>query len=486
MAGQARDILIEYGSFTTQDAGVYLHGAHSLSLGERRAELQFDVVLISDTMDDLVATIEAQLNERHKATRVTVAGDVLYYWVDGVDTVPAGAEGAEFIQASWRLLGTHRSSKSRAYRITITVTRAAKQPGKIGVYSQTISTTVNPRGIRALNFAARFTPGPDDTDTGSAEDRFADGTYGFDALVTAVQTLLTGEWEQAGNLSKTYDEDARTLRAQCSYRELIYAQSAAATNDPALVGASYDIRVERRSAYTIPGRFSVAPLTPVTVLFSSGVHVGESQDLNDVINTKIVPYCRSTVAAALAVRGGASSLIFLGHGLRADPVDNRVAGTLMFLAPEYSTLEVSKRISDSGVVGEVRVPVLDKTPWTRDIHTGPGSWQRRVVIAVRVVGLNAAAVLDSIEDEERRKAERAGFRFVGWGVNTSPSVEVFPTGNGQLVTTVQLRSLLFDRADVRIVTGANGEQRQVAQAGRVSLGADELYIRGHGPRSPGS
>lgn len=472
VAGPTRETVISYGTWNSNDTYWHLNGADSITLDERTFTCTFDVVCVTPTAalnDTARDTAEAQWNQRHQDFKIVVDSVTLFHFVDGVDSVGAGEEAAEFIKVTWRDLGTHRSKKSRAYRISVEVTRSADQAGKTGVLDQGIRVTTNPLGKRRLAFRAQFTPGPGANGTGTAMARYNDATYGFEKLVSDLQTVLTGTWERSGSIGQAYDEDSRTLVASATYEELIYNQSQGTRNDSALVGAKYDIRVERKSSLTIPGQLATRPFTIVTVLFSSGVLISESQDLTSMVTTKVLPYVRDTVSKAFGLTS-ATSTILLGHGLRADPIENRIAGQVFFLVSEGNVLEISKRVSDIGRTGETFIPVLTGGKWDRDRHTGPGMWIRRVVIACRVVGLDAESTLGRIETNERIAHEASGFHFVGWAVNSSPSVEHFKeTGGGSVTTTVQTRVLEFIRADVR--TGANGGWGHGYQGGVPPVGS---------------
>ena len=198
----ARTVILSYGSFSTDDTGFSLNGVHDISQDERTFRCSFDVVVVGSTAAQCrtyVGGMIDALNERHQDFTVSVGGEDFYKFVDGVDGAPAAdEEGAEFIQASWELLGTHRTTKTRAYRINVNVTRSAQQPGKLGVLDQSITLITRPQGQRQLSFSAKFTPGPTNAANGTAQDRHDDGTYGFDALVSALTTALTGDWERSG------------------------------------------------------------------------------------------------------------------------------------------------------------------------------------------------------------------------------------------------------------------------------------------------
>lgn len=455
---------LTYGGFATSDAGVNLHGVDSIEFDERSFRITIDVVLRRSTTDLLTAleqTIRGEVEKRHQDLYVAIAGgNNVWHFVDGTGTVNAGEEGAEFIKGEMTSLGTHRTAKSSAWRLTFSVTRSANQTGKPGVLSQRVAVSTLPNNIRRLSYSATFTPGPTSSETGDAEARYADATYGFEALVAAIQTSLGGTWERQGNILLVRDEDSRTLTARATYLELIFAQSSEATDDPELVGANYDVVVNRASAFSIPGVTGVAPLTAVTVLFSSAV-IKSQTDLATLIDTKVLPYCKSAVVARLNV----SSPIEMAHTLRADPVDNTISGNVFYLAEASSVLEVSKRVGDLARNGDRLIPVLDGKKWTRDLHTGPGFWVRRVTLGARVLGLNVISTLDAIETAEVAEAKAAGFHFLGWAVNGSPSVERFEDAGEEILTTVETRTLEFERADIRQSTTGIGDS-QAPDVGR--------------------
>lgn len=463
MAG-ARTTVISYGTWDSNDTSWHLNGVHSYEQDERRFSCSFDVVYRNATMATLesdIAAAEAVWNSRHQDFKIVVESRTLFHFVDGTGSVGASEEGAEFIQCDWRLLGSHRTANSRAYRLTVTVLRAANQSGKPGILDQSIRVSTSPSGIRRMSYRATFTTGPSSSETGNADDRYGDGTYGFDALVSAIQTTLTGDWEQSSPVVKTYDEDKRSLSASAAYQELIYAQSSAATDDTDLFGVRYDVKVDRSAAFSIPGQLNVQPFTAVSVSFSSSVL--KTANLSTVIDSKVIPYVKATVSRVL--RTGAGSLVMLRHGLRADPVTHRISGQVLFLVEETTTLELSKRTVETYRSGDVYVPVLDGTKWTRDKHTGPGSWVRRVTFAIRVVGEDADLQLDVLEAQERIDQLGEGFEVIGYGSTLSPSVEVFREDNASITTTVVAREQIFVRADVRYTTAPSASTGSSGSSG---------------------
>lgn len=468
----SRTLIISYGAFSSNGSGAshkwLLTGVPTFSQDEREISFSFDVVIRGSSSSALRTAVGDAIdawNTRHQDFTVTLGGSDFYRFVDGTGSVGATEEGAEFIMASWRLLGSHYTALSRAYRVTVKVTRAANQPGKPGLLSQSINVSTAPNGLRELRYSATFTPGPTSGTAGTALDRYEDATYGFEARAAAVQGVLTGTWERQSAISTTYDEDSRTLRASAVYQELIYNQSGSALDDPDLVNARYDIRVERKAGYSIPSSAPARPLSACTVTFSMAVPV-TNQDLNSVINSKVIPYVTSTVATAL----GVTSPIFLQHGLKADPVNNRIAGNLFYLVNEGGVLEVSKRILVDGNTGDSYIPVLDGTQWTRDRHTGPGALSKRVVYGCRVIGENPGQVLDDLERREVEDSRGANYYLVGWSVANSPSVESFVVGNGgRITTTVETRVLQFVYAEIRD-SGSPRSPRDVATRARDANG----------------
>jgi len=458
----SRTVIISYGSWATNDTGFNLTGVHDISQDERKFTVSFDVVVVGSSAAQArtyAGTMVTALNQRHQTVVVSVGGSDFYHFVDGADGAPSSSqEGAEFIQANWELLGTHRTDKTRAYRVTIEVTRAAKQTGKLGVLDQSITVITSAVGKRGLSFRAQFTPGPSDSESGTAQDRHDDGTYGFDALVSALQTVLGGTWERNGIKGTAYDEDSRTLSAWASYTELLYDQSEAGTDDPALVNIRYDISVERKSAPAIPEDVTARPFTGIGVSFSSGIDKTwlASNSYTAAIEDKIIPYIKST----LAIEIQSQSVIYLGHGLKADPMNLRIAGQILFLAIESNTLELSKRVVDSAFTGDVFVPVLDGRRWTRDRHTGPGTWTRRVIIGTKVIGEDATQVTGAIEEREKKLQRASGFEFVNWGVSTFSVVEKFhETLGGDVTTTTQMLELIFTRANPRGTENSDADKR---------------------------
>ena len=471
MAG-SRQVVITYGTFDTNDSGFSLTGVHTWDMDERTFRIVFDVVLHQADAFNLQSqegSMIAQLNERHKTLTVAVGATTYYVFKDGVDGALSGIEeGAEFIKATWQTLPEHRTEKSRAYRIEIVVTRAAKQPGKIGVYDQRINVSTLPSGQRRLHFRAQFTPGPNTAAVRTALESYEDATYGFDALVSAIQTTLTGTWERVGSINQSYDEDHRTLTASATYMELLFDQSAEGRNDADLINVRYDIQVDRPPGYTIPGKSIPKPLSAITINFSAQVDVARGKDLKAAIDELVVPYVTSTVAKKLTTTGTTPKL--MKHNLKADYVGNRIAGTLFYLAEETTIIELSKRVVTSYKRGITLVPVLDGKEFTRDIHTGPGQETLHVVLGARVLGRSASYAMGILEKEEVRAQNRKGYMFLGYSTAYSPTEEHFFTSGQSIETTVQTTTLMFERANIRPPRNISGpgatQQRQQRNLGR--------------------
>lgn len=450
MVSPTRTTVISYGTFDSNDSGVYLHKAHEIDMDERTFKCVYEVVIVggnSTAVESVVSSMEAALNERHQRFKIVVDGATLYDFHDGVDASVAGSEAAEFIVAEWELVGSHRSSRSRCYRITVTVTRNAVQPGKLGVYEQAISVRTNTTGQRTMRFQAQFTPYTSGGTNETALERYADGTYGFEALASAIQATLGGTWERASPITQQYEEDRRTLSASATYVELIYDQAQGVRDSPNLFGATYDITVDRPSTFGYPGEESARPLTGVAVRFSSAVD--KDADLTTEIANVILPYIEDTVSSELSL---VDPPIMLKHTLKANPDRSRVGGVVLFLAKEGGSLiEISKSTSDTASTGDRLIPVLDGNKWTRDKHTGPGKWLRVVTIRARVNGTNVEAALQQAEARARAQAEASGqFHFIRWEVNESPVTEIGTLiGGGRFVTTASTRRLIFERGDIR-------------------------------------
>ena len=433
---------IEYGGWASNDTGWQLHGVHLVDEDQDALSVEATAVVTAATEAALLTRVNAflaEINTENQAVLVVMGGQTF------TDLDPAsGTWEAQSTRAEVDLIGSHRTAKSRAYRVTLSVAKNAAQTGKTGKRSQSYSISQSPSGVRTVSASVTFTPSEG---IGSALDVFNHATHGFTKTATDFLAALdnTVTWEAIRKPSYRQEADARDLTGSATYREVIFAQSKDATNDVRLVGADYDVVVNRESAFGAPGQTSVGALTSVTVLFRSGVDKAQSTDLSAVIDDVVLPYVKDTVSQVLRLE---DDPVTINHTLRADPVGNSISGQVYFLVAEYQTLELSIRYADVGSVGDALVPVLNGTRWTRDLHEGPGSWTRRLVIGARVVGTDLSQ-LDQIEQQERERIEGNGFHFTGWSESTSPTVEVFQEGDGALTTTVQLRSLEFQRADLR-------------------------------------
>ena len=455
-------VTISYNGWTTADTGFALWQTHTLSEDQDTFSVEFDVTVTAASHAQMVTytgTMIAALKAEHKRLKIYKSTDTYYDFDANLGSV-AGAVTAQSIKANWRLDGEDRADLVRVYRIRFDVSKSASQSGKTALREQTITVDNLPSGGKLMTLRVVYTPNPGSDTTALA--MYSDATYGFANLASGFQTILTGTWEQVGPIRQEYDEDSRGLVATGSYKLILYAQLAGDTNSSRVVDIQYDVSLERPNTQGVDG-LQASPLSTCTVTFSALCPTGN--DIKTVIDSYVVPYVRSTVAAELNLNG---TLVTAFQNIRGNPVTREIGGLIRFyVRPTGDLLNASFRQVDQVRTGDTLRPVLDKTRWSRNLHEGPGQWLRRVVIGATAIG-SGLGVVQSYEANVIASQKALGFHFMGWSVDSSPVTERFNLDGTQIVITTQVRILEFEYGRL-VNTGQVGDS-QVRESGGGAAG----------------
>ena len=445
---RARQLVISYGGWSSSDSGWEPLGTHSTTQDLHSYSITFDVVCLASDSADLatkLAAFEAEMEQSNQRSIVT------YYSSDIIDLDPGVSSWTcQSSQAQVETLEELRSYRARAFRVTLTGARnRTGDAGKEGRRSQTFRVLTTPEGLRALEVHVTFTPL---AAVGTAYHVSQDATYGFAKAVSDYQTSLGGTWDSAEPTVER-DEDDRFVSISAIYAEIGYAQSADGTDDATLVGPSYVI-FSAESATTTIQELAGTSLVELRVVFRSGVRRSQSTDLDSVIRSKVIPYIRSTVSSVLQSTG---TLVELRRNLEGDPVTNRIAGSVDFLAVTGgAVLNAGKRIQSEEDEGIEYLDVLDGEDYTVDEHRSGKQATRVVTLTVEEVGAFGPSVdgylsgsLVALAEAEIQAQEAEGYAHTGKASEAAEILEQLDGASWQRVVSVaflRFRRVIVQRA----------------------------------------
>lgn len=415
----SRTLTIIYGSWNSTDSGWGIDNVHEYVEDRVSGVFRctFDATVVGTgglPADDMVSKVQAfkqVMATSNQRLRVSYVGG------NPVDLDPGTSSWtAQSTSVEIKTRERPRGNSIRSFRVTVKGTTAisAEAANKIGRRRQSYVLTTSPEGVRELQASIEFTPVGGVGNAGVVADH---ATYGFAQAIATYQAALGGDWDDpsAGPV-RTRDEDDRFVTVSATYPEIIFNQSQSGANEPKLVGPLYSCFTDIAAAPTIEG-LDASPVTTARVTFSSGVKKSETQDLNDVIQTTVLPYIRATVKSVLRLTG---PLIELRNTLAGDPVANRISGAVDFEAPEPGlVLSASKEYRADGITGEEFLEVLSGEDFHVDVQKSSRKRFREVTILVEELGGLGVAdedyvsgLLAGLLDQEILDQEDLGYRPV--------------------------------------------------------------------------
>lgn len=434
---------ITYGGFKVGEGTSYdLHGIHTTE-GEYGAYSVSAMVVVVGTSESnlltLVAAIEAAYEVPNEDLTITLNGSNFFVGTH---------DGNSFMNArpSWRLLDSHRTNKTRCYRITVSGLQPADESGKGGRRESKVTIDTDDSGVMTLTVEATYTG---TTDGNSATDNV---TANFGTYVTALQTTAGGTWDATPSQTVDHDDENKVATVRTSYRQLIFAQAAGGTDHASLQGVQYTIRVLRENEPQLTGSGAV-PLTSAEVTFSSFVPQAQTQDLDALVMNTVVPYLKTLVTGSSDVTG---TPITATRDYSLDPVNNQISGRVTFILKSAQLVRASLEEIGSRFHGISLPKVFDGGDFSADRWEGPKDWTVRLVYEVIALGPKKPSQLAALEASVR-SWEALGFIETRRPVESDKPYSTEVEGAGERIDWIQRRhEVVLVRADVKGRPSAGG------------------------------
>ena len=239
-----RGISFAYGNWATGANGFTPIGVHNVTRDRDTFSVSFDVLSEQNNAANLATQegfLQTELNRVNQRFRIVLGGQVLVEhdpnavdlgWLDAAETRASFTTIDEF---------DLRSDSLRAYRITVSGSRlrqsqasragsffAFNWAGKRAIDVQ-VGTTAE--GLQSFALTVTFIP----HGNLDAQEVAEDGTLGWAQLVSAVETALTGNWDEAEPQLTRAPED-RFVTYAIAKQEILFGQSETAPHDATLTG----------------------------------------------------------------------------------------------------------------------------------------------------------------------------------------------------------------------------------------------------------
>lgn len=410
---------ITYGSLAMGTGTVYqLVDIHQLEGDEESLALVFQVLVQESTRATFLtqcAALEAAFSVRNGDLRIQLAGD------DHTNVTHAGNTGF-LARPRWSAPGSDAdSNNSRLYTCSVLVQLPNTEAGRDGRRSGGFRLVYDEAGIASLIVEAIYTAQSGPT-TALAQAQANFPTY-------AASLQPSGDWDEAAEIEYAPDDENKICAARTSYRELIHAQSASATNDPSLVGSQVNVSVVRDRDANDTGS-GAKPLVRVVVTYSTAVKASSTKDLKAKWDS-----LRGYLVGVAEAQSGVSPLTATKETPSPEPTPNRLSGTLELIGRDGSNLLNSKTaVSKVETSGEEILPLANGDPFGADVHQGPALREieiRSAIVEVAGGSSSSNAAAFSVFRKLVAEAEAAGYRMT---VKTKP-IDQLVTHDGLGFTT---------------------------------------------------
>jgi hypothetical protein len=203
----------------------------------------------------------------------------------------------------------------------------------------------------------------------------------IDAYVTTLTTALGGTWELVEESSASADDTDKLLEFTRLYRELIFAQSSAATDDAQIVGQRLFISRTKLFPGDAAGK-NAQRLIELEVSYEASI-----DKTNTNLESKWDDAIRGYVMSKVQDVAGTGSLAITSEEPRFDKDENRITATMTVLARAGSDiLQMSLEAVYDEDKGFVPVPVWDGGIHSKYMLQGAAMYTRRVTERVRKFG----------------------------------------------------------------------------------------------------
>lgn len=483
-----RQSKITYGGFVVGAGTRYkLTDVHLTDRSYSRFTISFSVVIQAASSGETVAAIQVLADALEEAYRkpfqdllVEIGGAVWWDFKHSTNTALNPEPSIELDPA-------HRSARSRQYNCVISLGLPADLAGKGFRQTTSFQILTDPVGLDTVGLEVVFTAVPGGVDAlAKARADFLD--FRDALLIELFPATALADWDRSAQEQYFPDEEKKTCRAAVTTVGLLWPRPGAASLDLSIfTGLTFTLDVFRQVHEGFAPLRAEAPFG-ASVTFTVGAKL-PNQNLDALLEDTLIPYFQSLLESELSA---VTSPVQTGRQVSFEPTSNTISGTLRFSVFGSSVISATLVTEESIYEGVTLIPVLDKTPFSRDQHDSPGARTRAIVfdvleLAGASAGGSTAPFLQAVA-----QAQAEGFILVDKPVNRT---RVF-TYQEQAGTGSSVRQLSFlwilEFADLKggggggTTTGAGDSsigqtrtrtpaqlqaQRRAAKAGRVRTGS---------------
>lgn len=382
----ARTFEIVYGSYTIGNNGtssdVRLDGKVSFEQSYTEVTVSFEVIVLSSSVSAFHTARTALVNA------YTTPDQALELEVGGADRwafTQAGNTGFNAQPSIEELDGVESTDRSARFRCSVTMGRPATLTGKDGRQSSSVSVAEDAAGYRTVTIAGTYT-------ALSGNGARAQYAASIDTYVAAVKLALSvSEWDLVGTPSADTDDNDKVLVFSRTYAEVRREQGVGVTNVDGLINPQLRIRQRDTATNATTELGQSEPLRTLTVTYAATVHKDTSTNVPEFYESTIRP----KIIEELEALGGGGVIVQsedVDYGLTG----NDVAVDMVVQVDSGSGLYAARIVvEDFTISGEVRYPIWNGDPYSRDVYDGLGLWTRTVTKTVlRRVGTGASLVDD--------------------------------------------------------------------------------------------
>lgn len=433
----SRTFAITYGSYVIgasgTDANVRLTGKHRTDENYATFTVSFEVLVLGASISAFNASeaaLVAAFRKPDQALSIVVDSNSRRSYSHSSNT---GFNARPEIE---KVGGTADTDRSARYRVAVTVQLPADLSGRDGRQSSAVDVRTEANGSRIVTISGVYTA----LSSNSARDQYASAIASYVAAVKS--DLSITNWELVGKPSESADDQDKTLQFSRVYREIIRNQSVGTADNASLVNPRLFIRRVLPAANDTRVLGAVEPLRTYEVNYIATVDWTQTTDLDTLYTSTIRPHILGELRT---LAGGA--LYVVREGIRFDLDSNRVFSDWEVLTDSgYDLLSATHVVEDIRDFGEVRYPVWNGNPYSRDVYQGPKTHIKRVRRSVyRVAGSGGDIDVPT----------PSGFRPNN-DVHKTESRAIGNFGGDQIDTELLVASQEFERVDPAFGIGSTG------------------------------
>ena len=396
-------------------------------------EVEANVVIIGAdeaALETAVQDLQAAWRKPDQAITVNLNSSAVY-------TFDPSTNSGFNTRASAQKVGDSIDTENSAlYRVTATAQLPADLTGRNGRRDSTVRVEYTASGQALVTISGVYTA----LSSNGANAQYAASIASY---ASSVMTGLSISNTELISEETEQDDQDKVLRFERVYREILFAQDSAATDNSSIVADS--VRVEVLTPAPGDTDPSATRLRDVIVSYAAAVDKAVSIDLEGLWTDTLKAYL---VDYAVARAGGGQAAL-IEEAPSYDPSANTLAATMRLKVVAGGELlehtQITRSTRDFGII---LTPVWDDDPFSRDLDYGPVSWLRTTTTDELRLGTASEISSDSPVAPQGE----------GWiPIGIIDDVEPFTIGEGSDTIELHRRVTILQEVFVKVVeAGASG------------------------------